>query len=68
MREIHDKGSRGTNKKDHLTDIIIKLYIPTVPCIRKHMPPMKKNEKNALTSDDMIYNSLLDWQRIKNDF
>ena len=59
MREIHEKGSRGTNKKDHFTDILVKLYIPTVPHIRKLMPPMKKTKKPKRTSDDALFDSLL---------
>lgn len=60
MREIHEKGSRGTNKKDHFTDILVKLYVPTVPLIRKYMPPMKKRKKTKRSSDDALFDSLLD--------
>ena len=69
MREIHEKGSRGTNKKDHFTDILVKLYLPTVPQIRNHMPPMRKQKKSVQrTSDDVIFESLLDPQGLSFDY
>ena len=60
MREIHEKGSPNTNMEDHFKCILKKLYIPTVPCIRKYNPPMKKPKKpTELSSDDNIYQELL---------
>ena len=58
MREIHDKGSPNTNIEDHFKCVLKKLYIPTVPCIRKYNPPMKKPKKE-LSPDDDIYQELL---------
>ena len=60
MREIHEKDARTTSKKDHFTDILIKLYNPTVPAVRKYKPPMKKPKKPKRSSDDVIFDSLLD--------